>query len=246
MISFAGTDVGRIRSRNEDFVFASDSPIGRLPNLYIVADGMGGHNGGEVASREAVSAFVKFAKYAGGEITDTLAEAAKEANNAVLRISKENPVLKHMGTTLDGVSIDGERVYIAHIGDSRVYLINSEIQRLTTDHSYVMDLVRAGIISLEEADKHPDKNIITRAIGVEDDIECDVIIARIKEGDYILLCSDGLSNMLEDKTIYELIANNDFSVKDKVNLLIDKANQNGGKDNISVVLIRCGGDCCES
>lgn len=240
MISLAKTDVGQKRSNNEDFVFASDSQVGSLPNLYIVADGMGGYNGGEVASREAVAAFIDFASKAKeNEITDILAGGIKASNEAVLKLSLENPELNQMGTTMDCVVIDNNKAYIAHIGDSRVYIINEEIRRLTNDHSYVMDLVRAGLISQEEADVHPDKNMITRAVGVENNVECDVIFSAVKEGDYILLCSDGLFDMLNDNVISDIVKNEDFSLDDKINMLIGGANRMGGRDNISAVLIRC-------
>lgn len=239
MISFAKTDIGMRRSNNEDFIFSSDSRIGEIPNLYIVADGMGGHNGGEIASSKAVSSLVEFAENAKGEITDILVEGVKYANKTVYTLGCENFELNRMGTTMDAAVVSDGKIYIAHIGDSRVYLINETIQRLTVDHSYVMDLVRAGIITMEEADNHPDKNIITRAIGIESNVECDVVISHIKEGDYVLLCSDGLSNMLSDNDIYNIVTKNALSIEDKINILIDKANQNGGMDNISVVLVRC-------
>lgn len=239
MISIAKTHIGMKRANNEDYIYSNDNPIGALPNIYVVADGMGGYNGGEIASSEAVKSFVEYISLSkNNEITDILVEGINKANNHILNIKAQNEELCKMGTTIDCACVKDNTIYIAHIGDSRVYLINDEIHRLTTDHSYVMNLVRAGLITLEEAETHPNKNMITRAVGIEENIECDVIISHINPNDYILLCSDGLFGMMNDKKILEIVKNENLSLEEKTNMLIDGANQNGGRDNISVVLVK--------
>lgn len=240
MISIAKTHVGMKRANNEDFIYSNDNPIGALPNIYIVADGMGGYDGGEIASHEAVKCFVDYLSIANeNEISDIMVAGIKYANNRILDLKAENEKLSQMGTTMDCVTIKDDTAYIAHVGDSRVYLINNDIHCLTNDHSYVMDLVRAGLITLEEAENRPDKNIITKAIGIERDIESDVVIAEVKKDNYLLLCSDGLYGMLRDIDILNIVKNKNLTLEEKTNLLIDGANQNGGRDNISVVLVKC-------
>ena len=161
-----------------------------------------------------------------------------EANKEVYRMSKENPEYSGMGTTLIVTLIYRGRIYIGHIGDSRVYRIRQNIFRqLTKDHSYVQNLVKQGAITLEEAKTHPQKNILLKVLGPEEKIEPDIITKGFVKGDIIFVCSDGLYNMVDDRYIYETIMKNIFNVNVACKKLIDKANNNGGLDNISVILV---------
>lgn len=237
MIAFGDTDVGQKRTINQDSIFVSETKVGKLPNLYVVADGMGGHKAGDVASKTSVSVFVDFVTNT--DMTDPvniIDAGIKNANDEIYKMSKSNPDYIGMGTTFVAASVIDNKVYIANVGDSRLYLIGQNIVQITRDHSLVEEMVSMGEIERNEARTHQKKNIITRAVGVEESVVADIFQIEITKGDKILLCSDGLSNMVEDYDIKRIVSSSD-NLEDAVHKLIDKANLNGGKDNISAVLV---------
>lgn len=236
MKTFSKTDIGRKREVNQDYVFVSDNPLGNLPNLLVVADGMGGHNAGDLASRFTVEVLKK-------EIEESIEDgpeaimkkAIQSANYQVRELAAKDGKLKGMGTTLVVATVIEHTLYFANIGDSRLYLLNDEIRQLSRDHSFVQEMVRLGGINAEEAKHHPDKNIITRAIGAKEKVEIDFFEYRLKKGDIILMCTDGLSNMLEDEEIFHIVKSS-RDIVEAVELLVEKANENGGRDNIGVIV----------
>lgn len=234
---FSMTDVGVVRQVNQDYVFASDKPLGMLENLFVVADGMGGHQAGDYASKYTVEVLQKqIREFTGNDVERNLVDAISKANRAILQAAAEDEHLKGMGTTVVAATIRGQMMYFANVGDSRLYLINQGITQLTKDHSLVEEMVRLGGIRPEEAKHHPDKNIITRAIGAKKDVEVDYYEHRLKMGDLILMCTDGLSNLVEDEEIFHLVQGARDIVEATVSL-VDTAKSNGGTDNIGVVLI---------
>ena len=235
--SFLRTDIGKKRKINQDYVFASDEAIGRLPNLYIVADGMGGHNAGDFASKYTVETVVREIKGSVEQKTfRVIGKAIRVANELIRARAREDVSLFGMGTTIVVATIEDHQLEIANVGDSRLYIVNDSIRQITRDHSLVEEMVRMGGMSKEAARNHPDKNIITRAIGARDSVEVDFFTEELKPGDIVLMCSDGLTNMLTDDEILNIIKEQDTLDK-KAGALIDAANANGGKDNIAVVLI---------
>ena len=200
MKTFSKTDIGMVREVNQDYVFVSDFPVGKLPNLFVVADGMGGHKAGEFASRFTVEV-VKEALAESSEETPEamIIQAITSANRKLLETAKQDSRMEGMGTTLVVATVIERTLYLANVGDSRLYLLNDEIKQVTKDHSLVQEMVRLGGIKQEDAKNHPDKNIITRAIGAKEDVEVDFYEYRLKQGDMILMCTDGLSNMVEDE-----------------------------------------------
>ena len=237
--AFGKTDVGLMRTINQDSIFTSIEAIGKLPNLFIVADGMGGHKAGDVASREAIERFVKYA------LSTHMSDPANILDSGIISINKDiynmamsNKDYNGMGTTFVACTIVDNHVYIANVGDSRLYLIGKDIRQITRDHSLVEDMVRMGMIEKDEAKTHYKKNVITKAIGVSEGGTStpDIFEIEISKGDKLLLCSDGLTNMVDDYEIKKTITNND-SIEDAVRKLISQANENGGKDNISAILI---------
>lgn len=239
METYCQTDVGLKRNSNQDFVYASDQKVGRLPSLLIVADGMGGHAAGDLASRVCVETMVSSIEGSGQtETIPILAEAVQKANRAVLKKAAEKPEYAGMGTTIVAAVIDGNTLYIANVGDSRLYLIDDDrIDQITLDHSLVAEMVRSGRISPEQMRNHPEKNIITRAVGGEESVEADFFDVGLHKGDVVLLCSDGLTNMVEDEQIFRIIRR-EKTLRDAGQKLISAANSAGGRDNISVVLAR--------
>ena len=230
---------GEIRENNEDSVYVDD----KFRQLYIVADGMGGHNAGEVASRVAIDSFVEYIKenytdgIDAGEMGDLFVGAVSHCNKKVYEIGRNDEELKNMGTTFTVVAIIKGRAVIAQVGDSRAYVYrDKKLIQLTKDHSYVMEMVRQGKITVEEAKVHPKRNIITRAIGTDEEVKVDIVFEPLKENDLILLCSDGLYSMITDNDIEKCLKKRK-KISDIVNELVDKANDNGGKDNISVIII---------
>ena len=221
---------------NQDYVFVSDQPVGNIPNLLIVADGMGGHNAGDYASKFVVQVLKKeLAKSREDGPRAMLKKAIASANHQLIAESKTDAKLEGMGTTLVAATVIEHTLYFANVGDSRLYLLNDEIRQLSKDHSLVQEMVRLGGLNAEEAKHHPDKNIITRAIGVKEDIEIDFFEYRLKKGDIILMCTDGLSNMVEDEEIFQIVRSS-RDVVEAVEQLIERANSNGGKDNIGVIV----------
>ncbi len=236
--AFARTDVGKVRQDNEDDFFSGEQ-------LFAVADGMGGHAGGEVASKTALEplAALDDATFASGEEADeALAEALHEANRRVVELAVEQPNLKGMGTTLTAALLREGRLHVAHVGDSRAYLLRpgEGITQLTTDHTLVQRLVTEGRLSRDEAATHPQRNVITRAIGNEAAVVVDSLPPiRLQPGDQVLLCSDGLTGPLNDADLAEVLESSSGG-DEAVQLLIAQANEAGGPDNITLVLLRVG------
>lgn len=235
---YAITDIGRKRELNEDYIYTSGQPIGVLPNLFIVADGMGGHKAGDYASMHTVDRFVEVIRELGEEhgVQDAINEAVTAANAYIYQRSRENSNLSGMGTTLVLASCIGNEAIVANIGDSRLYLVNDAMTQITRDHSLVEEMVTLGGIDREMARNHPDKNIITRAVGVKEKVAADFFEVDLTKGDKLLLCSDGLTNMLRDEEIYQIIQDNK-ELEQAAKALVDAANENGGRDNIAVVLV---------
>lgn len=235
--SFSVTDIGKKRKLNQDYVYVSEKPIGNLPNVFIVADGMGGHNAGEYASKYAVETMIKEIQ---GCMEDdpikVLGQAICTANAQVRCRASEDSHLYGMGTTVVAAACFDHYIQVANVGDSRLYIIGKEVRQITMDHSLVEEMVRSGSITPSAARNHPDKNIITRAVGAQDVIEIDYFREEIRPGEFVLLCSDGLTNMLEDVEIGNIIGE-DASIEEKAKRLVEAANDNGGKDNIAVILI---------
>lgn len=239
LTSYGLKDVGRVRAINQDYIFLTEQPVGNLPNLFIVADGMGGHKAGDLASEYTVDMVLEaISKSMQTNPFQILKGAVQYANQRLLEKARESMDYAGMGTTLVIATVDEEKqvAYVVNVGDSRLYKIGSSIEQITVDHSLVEEMVHLGEISREEARNHPDKNIITRAIGVSERVEPDYFDAPLSKGEYLLLCSDGLTNMLEDTEIAEII-HRQQTVKGMVEELILTANRNGGKDNIAVVIV---------
>ena len=224
---------------NQDYVFSSLSPIGKLPNLFIVADGMGGHKAGDFASKYSVKTFIENIKKSSRELpVEIITKALEDTNQALIKEAQGNQDLDGMGTTFVVATIIDQYMYVANIGDSRLYIINDKIKQITQDHSLVEEMVKEGKIDREDARVHPNKNVITRALGVHNKIVPDFFELNLLKGDTILMCSDGLTNMLEDQEIMEIIKNNSNRLELASKDLVDKANQRGGKDNISVIIVK--------
>ena len=224
MKTFSKTDVGRMREVNQDYVFVSEQSIGNIPNLLIVADGMGGHKAGDFASRFVVEEVKKSLASSTQDGPEAMMkEAILSANHKLIETAKKDSRLEGMGTTLVVATVIEHTLYFANIGDSRLYLLNDEIKQLSRDHSFVQEMVRLGGIDPEQAKHHPDKNIITRAIGAKENVEIDFFEYHLKKGDIILMCTDGLSNMMEDIQILQIVKQS-RDVVEAVEQLIEKAN----------------------
>ena len=230
-------DIGKCREINQDYIFVSEEPIGNLPNLFLVADGMGGHKAGDLASeytvakvQEAVSKSMQTIPY------QILKGAFQYANQKLLEKAGESDSYTGMGTTLVAATVKNDAVYVVNVGDSRLYKIGDKIEQITEDHSLVEEMVRMGEISKEQARNHPDKNIITKAMGVSDTVEPDYFDTDLQKGECLLMCSDGLTNMVSDRQIKEIVELR-TDLESCAKELIRAANQNGGRDNIAVVLI---------
>ena len=235
--SYAMTDVGRTRAVNQDYVFSCLEPIGNLPNLFIVADGMGGHQAGDFASSYSVKKILESISLSLQKNPHKIfADAIRYANRELIEKAKANPELRGMGTTVVLLTIVGEKAYVANVGDSRLYLMEDTLTQITVDHSLVQEMIKIGELTKESARIHPDKNIITRAVGAGRDINADFFEFSLTEKSILLMCSDGLSNMVEDEQLAILLKS--AKTPEKVGKkLIDTANQNGGKDNIAVIVI---------
>ena len=236
--AFSITDIGKRRKLNQDYVFVSIAPIGNLPNVFIVADGMGGHNAGDYASKYTVEMIEEQIRESERTVAaDILKDAIEKANSYIRSMARGDSALTGLGTTVVAASVKGTILQVANVGDSRLYIVNqNEIRQITRDHSLVAEMVRMGGIDQRTARFHPDKNIITRAVGALDTVEADFFQETLVQGDIILLCSDGLTNMLEDEEIQKIIIRQN-SLSEKGKALIQAANDNGGKDNIAVILI---------
>lgn len=239
MKAFSITDVGRKRQMNQDYIYSSENAVGSLPNLFIVADGMGGHKAGDFASRCCVETVVETIKNSKLKTPiGILDEAIQNANEKIIEQSESNSELEGMGTTIVAVTVIDSDAYIANIGDSRLYLIDEDIKQITEDHSLVEAMVRTGEIDKEEARVHPNKNIITRAVGTNHLVSADYFEVCVKPEDILLLCSDGLSNMLEDEEIFSIVKKYSSILEETGNHLVEQANEHGGKDNIGIVLVK--------
>jgi serine/threonine protein phosphatase PrpC len=232
------TDIGKVRDINEDYVLTHK---GDKYDLLIVADGMGGHNAGEIASKIAAVTirnfiFEEFNNYEDKE--ELIRDAAVKANNEVYFESQRSDRLKGMGTTVTCCLIYGEKMYVGHVGDSRAYLINENgITKVTEDHSFVQELIKNGSITENEALKHPQRNLITRAVGTEKYVIVDTKVIDIKNGDIVIMCTDGLTSYVTNDEIFDIVINFKENSIDK---LIDMAKERGGKDNISIIVARKG------
>lgn len=237
---FAKSDIGKARDTNEDFYYISQD--GDNLKLYILADGMGGYNGGEIASRIATLAVKGYIEsnfdkieHTKEDIVDLLKNSIEYANMVVYEKAKENQDLTNMGTTLEVCLIYNNKAFIGHIGDSRIYRIRKDIiRKITEDHSYVQELVNDGTITKEEAKNHPKKNMLMKALGCTPFVEPDITIKGFLKDDIILICSDGLTNMISEEEIYNTVTKN---INDSSSTLINRANELGGYDNITVILI---------
>ena len=237
MRSSGKTDTGSKRSNNQDSIFFSDKPVGPLPNLYIVADGMGGHRAGDQASQMAIDIAVDFIKKSTIENPiAVLKRAMIYANNEIYKTASRDPDLRGMGTTMVAAVVQEDKLYVANIGDSRLYSVGNEIKQITMDHSLVEELIRDGKLERKKGRNHPEKNIITKAMGSKEEVIPDFFEIEINPEDKYLLCSDGLSNMVEDDEIRDIVVENE-DLRDAVVSLVDRANYYGGADNISVVII---------
>jgi PPM family protein phosphatase len=245
----AQSDVGRKRKGNEDALCLNDEQ-----RLYVVADGMGGHAAGEVASRVAVDAIAEFVELTGGnqEITwpfgldetisyegNRLKTAVRHANTRVIEATRESAEYEGMATTVAAVLVDGDIANLAHVGDSRIYLWNGQsIEQLTRDHSWVNEQIENGAISPEQARSHPLRNVVTRALGGRADLVVDIQSRRMAPGDMLLLCSDGLTTMIPDDGIARILRESEGDVARATSALVSEANERGGEDNITVVLLK--------
>lgn len=236
MISYARTDTGRARKINQDYVYVSSGPIGLLPNLLIVADGMGGHKAGDFASRFAVEQMVDLAEIS--HVKDPalfLRVAIEEVNSRLYDAAKNDPDLEGTGTTMVAAVVDQGILYAANVGDSRLYLLRDELQQVTRDHSLVEEMVSLGKMERDSESYRSQKNIITRAVGILPDVDVDLFEVTLQENDSILMCSDGLTNMIDDAGICRIMKLEE-TLEEKTRQLINEANENGGRDNITVIL----------
>ncbi|KIR03425.1 Protein serine/threonine phosphatase PrpC, regulation of stationary phase [Lachnospiraceae bacterium TWA4] len=238
----AKTDQGRRRRMNQDAVFATSSPIGPLPNLAIVADGMGGHRAGDYASKYTINRMrelITQTTFTEDRIVFLLKDSISIVNQELLQKGMLEEEYFGMGTTIVSCSIEPtERIVtIANVGDSRLYFVlENELKQITKDHSLVAALVATGELDINSDVYKNNKNIITRAVGVEPTVDVDIFQLSVEDNVQLLLCSDGLTTMLEDKEILDILKQ-EGSLEQKVDWLIDEANQKGGYDNISVILI---------
>lgn len=238
MQAYGMTHVGRVRIHNQDYLYSSSDPVGNMKNLFLVADGMGGHQAGDYASRFVVEGLVSHIKDAGRcQVVPTLREGINIVNAQLYKKSMEEPSLRGMGTTLVAASIEDNTLYVANIGDSRLYLYreHSMIQ-ITRDHSYVEEMVALGHMNRYSHDYLEKKNIITRAVGTDTKVSADFFEEDLQPGDLILMCSDGLSNMVSEQNM-ALCLEKKVSLRQKTEELVDTANDHGGRDNITAILV---------
>lgn len=238
MKSYGITDIGIARKFNQDYTLECDETIGNLQNLYVACDGLGGHKAGEFASSATAETFFDIAEDCPSK--DPLAifkEAVTRVNTLLYKKGREE-MYEGMATTLVACTVDEEygEAFLVNVGDSRAYIIGEDIEQITNDHSYVGELIRMGQITKDEARFHKKNNVITRAIGAERTVEADYFKVEFEPDDIILLCTDGLYNMVSEDTIYA-VATGAGSAKERAQKLVDLANEAGGLDNIAVVLI---------
>ena len=240
--AYAKSDVGKQREINEDSYYITQDPLSKI-QLFILADGMGGCNAGEIASKQAILSAKSYIENNFEEtpkdkdsLIQLVASSIEYANMVVYEKSIADKNYEGMGTTLEVCLIYNNRAYIGHIGDSRIYRIRKDfIRKLTQDHSYVQKLVQDGTITVEEAEHHPKKNMLMKALGVNAFVEPDVMVKGFQKEDIIIICSDGLTNMVEIDDIYKTVKRN-FEIATKE--LVEMANNNGGIDNITIITIK--------
>jgi PPM family protein phosphatase len=226
---------GKVRRTNEDSFLDQ-------PPLFVVADGMGGARAGELASRLAVDTFRELTPVEGERSEDRLRRTILESNRRVLERAKDDPATAGMGSTVTAVLVEGDQVVLGHVGDSRAYLLrDGTLQQLSHDHSLVAELERAGRLTREEAAVHPQRSVITRALGAGPELEVDTSVIQLRDGDVVLLCSDGLSGLIGDLAIATLIGG-EGSLSDAVRRLVRAANDAGGDDNVTAVAFRVGSE----
>lgn len=241
IIAYAKSDTGKVREMNQDAYYVADPS--NETKLYILADGMGGYKGGEIASNLAIKCTRNYIENNFKEtpkdresLIQLIASSMEYANMIVYEKSKENKEFEGMGTTLEVCLIYNNKAYIGHVGDSRIYRIRKDfIRKLTTDHSYVQKLVKEGTITKEEAEVHPKKNMLLKALGCNAFVEPDVSVKGFLKDDILLISSDGLTNMVKQDDIFKIATGNVEKAPQK---LVDLANENGGMDNITVVIIK--------
>lgn len=237
MKTFSISDIGKNREMNQDYVYTSENAVGNLPNLFIVADGMGGHKAGEFASKFTVETIVESVRTnEQKEPVRIIEEAIQTANRELIQKARQDETMAGMGTTVVVVTVIGDKAFVANVGDSRMYVIGKEITQVTRDHSLVEEMVRMGELAKDAAKDHPDKNIITRAVGAAQDVDVDFFEVELYPQDYVLMCSDGLTNMVEDEDIRRIVQSQ-RDVAERVEKLVETANDHGGQDNITVVVI---------
>jgi len=257
LIHYGISDRGRKRAKNEDRF-----RINAFGDLFLVADGMGGHLAGEIASKIAVDTIEDFISLASGdeeitwpfEVDTSLPEEANQlkvaiqlANRKIYSLTKERGDMEGMGTTIVTSLIRDRKAYIAHVGDSRIYLIRGDaIRLLTSDHSWVNMQVNLGMMTHDEARRHPLKNIITRALGTRGEVDVDIRIEQLQHGDCLLLCTDGLSSLVDEEDSRRILAEEGDNLERAGTRLIQLANERGGDDNITLILVRCLDDLDES
>jgi len=234
------THVGRIRNQNQDAIFVSTGRVGAVPNLFIVADGMGGHKAGDVASTQAVQrfcAYLELAQAQAGDYVDLLVQTAHQVNQELYDLSKTDDEMAGMGTTFIACVVEDRRVDVVHVGDSRAYFINAQgIGQITNDHTYAEELYRAGEITEAEIPHHPKRHHLTRVLGYDPLVALDGFSRKLAGVDSILLCTDGLTNMLDDAYLAQ-VTQEATSAHERAQRLVDDANALGGTDNISAILI---------
>ncbi|MBE7051784.1 MAG: Stp1/IreP family PP2C-type Ser/Thr phosphatase [Ruminococcaceae bacterium] len=249
MRCYGASDVGKIRKVNEDSFYIQTYDSNHA--LAIVADGMGGHKGGKKASALAVKVISEYFEalmpallgYNGRQLKHSLLKSCKKANEAIFSEASLSDELSGMGTTIVACFLHGTKLYVLNAGDSRLYIINDEIKQITKDHSLVGELMSLGVISANQALNHPQKNVITKALGADENIDADIYSLKLSENDYILLCTDGLTNMVDDEKIAQIIKT-EPDIDSAAKKLINEAKESGGNDNITAVIIKpvCGGE----
>lgn len=235
---YALTDTGIARVDNQDFVFATDDFVGILPNLFMVADGMGGHNAGDYASKKAVAIVLDEIRNSNERKPIAILEnAIKKANEVLYKESRMDTTKAGMGTTFVACTITDKKMYVANVGDSRLYIADdSNFCQITRDHSLVQELLRSGKMGTFDPKKHPKRNAITRAVGAEEDVKIDFFEVSTNNFERVLLCSDGLTNMVDDNELFAQLSH-ELEPSETVKMLVSLANRNGGLDNISAIVI---------
>lgn len=237
MLAHVMSDIGLVRATNED------SYICEPPHLFVVADGMGGHVAGEIASKLAVTTISRYIEENDGKLEqeELLKQAIIQANTSIYQLSLSKEEFTGMGTTVTAIYMDKNTAYWGHVGDSRIYLLRKEeFRQITDDHSLVWELVQSGNITKEDAKIHPKRNMLTRAVGTSCLIKIDTGVTELEPGDIILMCTDGLTNMVGEQDIYNLLKNPQDNLESMVNQLIVNAKNAGGSDNITTILLKNG------